>query len=86
MTRSKTPATDEYVSGLVGLLDAYAKRHGRQVGDTWVPMSDSSISRNFFGWQDFASRLRQGKITLQKARQFEEKAIEGIIGNPRPKP
>ena len=44
-------------------------------------MADSSISRNFFGWQDFASRLRQGKITLQKAREFEQKATEGL-GSP----
>lgn len=83
MSKSKTPATDEYLTGLVQLLDTYADRNGRQVGDEWFPMADSTISRNFFGWQDFASRLRQGKITLTKAREFEEKAIEGLS---RPKP
>jgi hypothetical protein len=86
MPNSKTPATDDYLAGLVKLLDAYAHKHGRQVGDHWTPMADSSISRNFFGWQDFASRLRKGKITLQSARDFEEKALEGLKRTPQPKP
>ena len=33
MARSNTPATDEYLAGLVGLLDTYANNRGRQVGD-----------------------------------------------------
>lgn len=78
MAKSKTPATDEYLAALVKLLEAYADKRGRKVRDEWVPRSDFTISRELLGWQDFASRLRQGKVTVQKAREFEEKCREGL--------
>ena len=89
MARSKTPITDSYIASLIDQFETYAKRNGRWVGEEWVPMSDSAVSRELFGWQDFAARLRHGKINLQTAREFEEKCAEKMKMVPRftqPKP
>ena len=67
MARSNTPATDEYLAGLVGLLDTYANNRGRQVGDKWVPMSDSLSVVTFSVGRTLHPGYDKGRVTMQKA-------------------
>lgn len=60
---SDTPVTDAYVKHLIDALNRFQAKTG---------MSNSKLSRELMGWQDFVVRFRGGgDVTLGKLRKLE---------------
>jgi len=64
MAAADSPLTEQFLGRIVKLVDSYQR---------WSGESDSSISRQLVGGQDFVKRLRDGgNVQLAKVRQLEQ--------------